>query len=200
MKTCTSCKEEKSLEDNFCKHSGREDGYNYRCKNCTSKTFSNWREKNLSTLSIKSKEKWEKEKGLNLNKYRKQRARKKWFNNNPTYRKEYNKDKYINDISFRLKSVLRSRLLLALKKESKVGSAVSDLGCTIQHLKLHIELFWDEEMSWENYGRKEGQWSIDHIKPLFYFDLTNREQLLEAVNFRNLQPLWHIDNMLKGIK
>jgi hypothetical protein len=55
-------------------------------------------------------------------------------------------------------------------------------------------------MSWDNYGNKEWQWNIDHIKPLSKFDLTNREQLLEAVNFRNLQPLWHLDNIKKSNK
>ena len=44
---------------------------------------------------------------------------------------------------------------------------------------------------------KEG---IDHIKPLASFDLTNREQFLEACNYKNLQPLWAKENLSKGSK
>jgi len=40
----------------------------------------------------------------------------------------------------------------------------------------------------------------DHIKPLSSFDLTDRKQLLEAVNHTNLQPLWAEHNLEKGVK
>jgi hypothetical protein len=80
----------------------------------------------------------------------------------------------------------------------RAGSGKGDLGCSIEHLKLHLELFWDEGMNWENYGHKRGQWSIDHIKPLSRFDLTDRDQFLEANHYLNLQPLWHSDNVRKG--
>jgi hypothetical protein len=49
-------------------------------------------------------------------------------------------------------------------------------------------------MSWDNYG----EWQIDHIKPLSKFDLTDRQQLHEACNFNNLQPLWAEDNLAKS--
>ena len=49
-------------------------------------------------------------------------------------------------------------------------------------------------MAWKNYGK----WHIDHIIPLDSFDLTIREQLLEACHFTNLQPLWEEDNLKKG--
>jgi len=102
------------------------------------------------------------------------------------------------DVAYRLARRLRTRLFVAMKNNQKKGSAVSDLGCSVQHLKLHLELFWDEGMSWLNYGNKPGQWSIDHIKPLASFDLTDRSQLLQAVHYTNLQPLWHVDNMTKS--
>lgn len=101
------------------------------------------------------------------------------------------------DLEYLLRKRLRTRLCEAVRKNYRSGSAVTDLGCSIQHLKLHLELFWDEGMSWENYGNKAGQWSIDHIKPLSDFDLSDRNQFLEAVHFTNLQPLWHVDNLQK---
>jgi hypothetical protein len=59
---------------------------------------------------------------------------------------------------------------------------------------------WEGGMSWENYGNKRGQWSIDHKIPLSSMDLSNREQLLKVCHWTNLQPLWVIDNAKKGNK
>lgn len=99
------------------------------------------------------------------------------------------------DIQFKLRRRLRSRLKIALLKEYKSGSAVSDLGCSITQLKEHLQSQFTNGMSWENYG----QWHIDHISPLAKFDLTNREQFLQACNYTNLQPLWAEDNLRKGV-
>jgi hypothetical protein len=55
-------------------------------------------------------------------------------------------------------------------------------------------------MAWENYGIKEGCWSIDHIMPLSAFDLSDRQHFLLACFYLNLQPMWHIENMSKGDK
>ncbi len=108
----------------------------------------------------------------------------------------YHRARVKNNIQFRLSCVLRTRLLGALKGNAKRGSAVSDLGCSIAELRVHLENQFQDGMTWEN----QGSWHIDHIKPLSRFDLTDREELLEAVNFNNLQPLWAEDNLRKGAK
>jgi len=89
---------------------------------------------------------------------------------------------------------LRLRLYHALNHNFKSGSAVRDLGCSISGLKLHLESKFQPDMTWDNYG----EWHIDHIKPLSKFDLTDRDQLLEACHYTNLQPLWAEENLKKG--
>jgi Uri superfamily endonuclease len=108
---------------------------------------------------------------------------------------------YINrrskvDAVFRIGRNLRSRLHSALKNNFKSGSAIKDLGCSIDELKSHLESQFTTQMTWDNYGPKG--WHIDHIKPLCSFDLTNPEQLKEACNYKNLKPLWWTDNLSKG--
>jgi hypothetical protein len=86
----------------------------------------------------------------------------------------------------------------ALRNKSKTGSAVRDLGCTIPELEKHLEAQFQPGMTWDNYGN--GGWVIDHIIPLSVWDLEDREQLLHACNWQNLQPLWEKDNISKGNK
>lgn len=109
---------------------------------------------------------------------------------------KYKRDRYNKDINFRLADVLRSRIRHIVKGSIKVGSAVRNLGCTIDQLKKYLESKFIDGMSWENYG----EWHIDHIVPLSSFDLTDKKQFLEACHYSNLQPLWAIDNLLKSDK
>jgi hypothetical protein len=99
------------------------------------------------------------------------------------------------DINFKLRKGLRTRLCSALKRNEKRGSAVRDLGCSIDFLKQYLSTQFDKNMSWNNYG---AYWEIDHITPLSRFDLTNRDQLLKAVHYTNLQPLTVSANRRKG--
>lgn len=98
----------------------------------------------------------------------------------------------------KLKHLLRARLKTALKGNFKTGSAVRDLGCTIEFLKLWLEAQFQHGMTWENHGNRKGQWSIDHIYPLSKVNLNNREDVLRVCNYQNLQPLWYIDNIKKS--
>jgi hypothetical protein len=94
--------------------------------------------------------------------------------------------------------LLRNRIRNALKGNYKSGSAIKDLGCSIEYLKNYLESKFQEGMSWENWAH-DG-WHIDHIKPLASFDLSDRIQFLQACNYTNLQPLWAKDNIAKSDK
>jgi hypothetical protein len=106
--------------------------------------------------------------------------------------------RYNSDIKFKLSITLRTRLNTALKNNNKVGSAVKDLGCSIEEFKRYIESLWQPGMSWDNWS-KDG-WHIDHIAPLSSFDLTNVEDFKKACHYTNLQPLWAYDNFRKSDK
>ena len=111
--------------------------------------------------------------------------------------KEY-KNKKRKDVNFKLIANLRNRLSSVFRKNLKFGSAVKDLGCSTEFLKAYIEFKFQSGMSWNNYGISG--WHIDHIIPLSKFDLTDREQFLQAVHYTNLQPLWAKDNIRKSNK
>jgi hypothetical protein len=110
------------------------------------------------------------------------------------YKKKYYREKESKDPEWLLKSRLRARLRRAIVCDLKQGSAVRDLGCSVAEFKNYIEQLFKDGMSWENWG----EWHIDHIKPLATFDLLDHEQFLQAVNYRNMQPLWATDNYKKG--
>jgi hypothetical protein len=108
--------------------------------------------------------------------------------------------KYATEEEKKIAARLRSRLTHAVRGDFKAGSAVRDLGCSVAELKVRLENMWWPGMSWANYGHGDDKWNIDHIRPLWSFNLTKREDVLVACHYSNLQPLWHVDNMAKGGK
>jgi hypothetical protein len=114
--------------------------------------------------------------------------------------KKYRCNKLIINNNYKLSMALRIRLSCALKNNQKVGSAIRDLGCSIEELKSYLESKFQEGMSWENYGRKKGIkcWEIDHVVPISNFNLEDPEQFKKACHYTNLQPLWAEDNLKKS--
>lgn len=106
------------------------------------------------------------------------------------------KERYSSDLNYKLRSVLRARLNQALKHNLKSGSAVNDLGCSVEGLKTYLESKFKMGMTWDNWSRNG--WHIDHIEPLSKFDLTNELELKIACHYTNLQPMWASENIKKG--
>lgn len=107
-------------------------------------------------------------------------------------------EKVQKDILIKIKVRLRSRLVGAICKNQKKGSAIRDLGCSVEELKIYLESLFQPGMTWENWSRTG--WHIDHKKPLSAFDLTDPEQFRQAVHYTNLQPLWALENIRKSNK
>lgn len=93
---------------------------------------------------------------------------------------------------------LRKRIYFILKGTDKVLHSKEFLDCSPEFLKLWLELQFTEGMSWDNYGRGCGKWSIDHIRPCTSFDFIIPEHQTACFHYTNLQPLWCVDNSSKG--
>ena len=105
-------------------------------------------------------------------------------------------DRYYNNENYRMKHLLRSRIILALKNNSKSMSTIKLIGCSIEQLWLHIEKQFKPGMTREN----QGLWHIDHIKPCAAFDLSKPEEQQKCFHYTNLQPLWAKENLMKSDK
>lgn len=106
-------------------------------------------------------------------------------------------------VKTKLKKSLRDRfykVIIRLKKGRKYASAISLVGCSIEHLKDHLEKQFVDGMTWGNYGFGKNKWTIDHILPLDSFNLFNIEEQKKAFHYTNLQPMWGSANFRKSNK
>lgn len=206
MKLCTKCNIIFSLNF-FVKKKGGKHGVNSVCRSCRSLLSKEYNKNNVEINKIRGaiyrSNNKEKLKASSIIYREKNKDKLKKLKKEPTdqtrlYHRNYTANQRRTNIQFKLSKNLRTRLNKALKSNYKNGSAVKDLGCSIDELKLYFESKFQEGMSWNNYGNKEGQWSIDHIVPLSRFNLQNREEFLKACHYTNLQPMWHIENQKKS--
>lgn len=116
-----------------------------------------------------------------------------WYQKNKKRIWERNKKRLQSNPHYKLSVLLRDRLNKALNGNYKNGSAVKDLGCTIEEFKIHIEKQFKPGMTWNNHTRKG--WHLDHIKPIKEFDLLNPEQFKRACHYTNIRPLWWHQNL-----
>jgi hypothetical protein len=128
--------------------------------------------------------------------------RKKYYNKNKELiiKRETKRfrEKYNSNNEFKIKSLLRRRLLNAVGKNFKKGKAIEYLGCSIEEFKTHIAKQFKDGMAWDNH--KVDVWHIDHIKPCDSFDLTKEEEQRICFHYSNMQPLWAKENYSKGYK
>ncbi len=229
-KVCNVCKIEKSLDNYSAKKRGLH-GKASRCKSCDKEYHLKHRAENYE--AYRAKEKAYKESNreiirarsreeykntpieIHREKAREKRAKygaklkasKKEYRSRPeikTRDREYNKNRYKNNIQYKLSCRLRIRISNFLKAKNntkKIGSAVRDLGCSIDEFKAYLESKFEPWMTWENYGAwdlKKRTWQIDHIIPLCKFSLEKKEDFLKACHYTNLQPLCSHANYKKN--
>ena len=189
-----------------CREAGRKS--RQKRKEVAQQEAAAWKAANKEKVSAYSKNYFERNKDILREKTAIRRAEKKeqyatvskaWREKNKEYLKEWNRlytaSRYKSDPIFALKLNQRSRLRAVLKS-SKSAKTHELLGCSFEELKIHIEKQFVDGMGWHNMG----EWHIDHIVPLAAFDLSIEENQRLAFNYKNLQPLWAIDNLKKGAK
>ena len=197
-KLCPSCGKTKSSR---CFGRRSPGGYlKSPCKVCCRKKQREYTRENRSKV----------EEYLEKNKEVVAERKREWRKKNPDYNRRYqqanrehinkvkaayDKRRKATDPSYKIGKLLRTRLYHALKGQARNGSAVRDMGCTVEELKRYLESKWEPGMSWDNWNH-DG-WHIDHIRPLASFNLADRQELLKACHFTNLQPLWKKDNFRK---
>lgn len=166
-KICTKCKLEKSKEDYY-KHKNGKDGLNPVCKVCWKKSNKVFEEKNPR------------------NEYRKKRYKKV----KPIVIKQITKrakERYHNDIEYKLLSLTRTRIHHFLKGRHKAKSTKAILGIGLTEYKEYLEGQFSNGMSWDNFG----EWEIDHILPVSKGG---------SFHYTNTQPLWREENRKKSNK
>jgi len=205
-KKCSKCNEEKEFGEFYKDKSGKYGLLSY-CKKChcaqsaayraaNAEQIKRYYEKNKEERNRKSREYHE------ANKEEIKQQKKEYYEENKeeiikkTW--EYKKKRLMEDPLFKLIECLRSRILTAIKSQAgeKAAKSIELLGCSIEHVRDHLESQFTEGMTWEN----QGEWHIDHIRPCASFNLEDPENQRKCFHWTNLQPLWAQDNIRKGAK
>lgn len=128
--------------------------------------------------------------------YRKEYAKKNRVKMNENARR-YVAEKRIKNLNFKILTTIRNRLMGCLRSKKQDRTLVL-LGCDIPFLKNYLEARFKPGMTWENHGKGEGKWHVDHIKPCASFDFTDHAQQKICFHYTNLQPLWGYLNLRKS--
>ena len=167
---CSKCKNEKDLSE----FNVRTDTQKYRkqCRGCNK--------------LIKKEYQTNKKDKINL-------YNKNYFQHNKNKIYESRKNRRKIDVNFRLICNTRRRIHHALNGKSKSSPTKDVLGIDIDLYRKWIEWQKTSDMTWDTI-------EIDHVKPICLFDVSKDEELREAFNWKNTQPLLKEVHQKKGIK
>jgi len=136
------------------------------------------------------------------NKEKKKEYGKEYYEANKEKIKELNKDyvktKRETQPLFKLKMNLSCSIRNAFKNKGFRKNAKSEkiLGCSIQEFREHLENQFQPWMTWDNYGKYNGElyygWDLDHIIPLA--TASTEEDIIRLNHFTNFQPLCSFTN------
>jgi hypothetical protein len=222
-KICSKCSIEKNTNE-FQKNKYSKDGFRSECSECSKKIKKLKSKEIIKGYSKKYREKHREELNENFRIYylinkEKENERSKNYREKLKINKEnvfveqkepsipwriknkilfYNKrkEKYQQDVIFRLSINLRNRMnsFLKTKGYKKNSKTFEIIGCSPQQLLEHLENQFVLGMSWSN----RHEWHIDHIIPLS--SAKDETEIYKLSHYTNLQPLWKEDNLKKGCK
>jgi hypothetical protein len=181
LKICSDCKEHKQL-NLYPSNIAVYDKISNICKVCTNKRSRDY--------VLRNKDKESKRRRL---RYLKNKERE--IQNDNIYKKKRRE----TDPKYRLLRNTRERQNRAVKNagfNKKVKSTLL-LGCDSDYLKRYIEIQFKDDMNWSNYGTL---WNVDHIFPLSKINWDCIYETAKYCHYSNLQPLYKIENIIKGNK
>jgi len=158
--------------------------------------INSWRELNKEKHKARER-KWRED-----NQEHKNATDKRWREDNADHvrehRRNYVKTKERLDPAYRIGRRLRARFYKFVKWSDQESTEVLSkyISYSNNDLKKHLESLFESGMTWSNYTVHG--WHIDHIKPLCSFDLTKKEEIIEAWKLSNLRPLWCKKNWAKS--
>jgi hypothetical protein len=85
---------------------------------------------------------------------------------------------------FREKRKWQIALRRYVLEKQKVSFYARYFGLDIIHFRKWIELQFDQDLNWNNFGKA---WQFEHIVPVVYFDFTNEDDLKLCWNFINIR-------------
>lgn len=106
--------------------------------------------------------------------------------------REWSRQKRQTDPQFYLRGLIRKLTNKALHTPKHRRLII---GCTGTQFQQWLEAQFADGMTWDNYPEV---WTIDHIKPLTAFDLTDQQQFFAACHYTNTRPMPSIENIKKG--
>jgi hypothetical protein len=114
--------------------------------------------------------------------------------NKEQIRKQQNEycNEYFKNINNRIRNRVNCRINTVI--ENKIRDYKFYLGCDINEYILYLESKFKDGMNLENYG---SLWCIDHIRPLKPKIKISQEETIKRLHFKNTQPLYCIENLIK---
>jgi hypothetical protein len=111
------------------------------------------------------------------------------------YMKVYQRERYQNNIQYRIKTILNKRIRDYVQKKRLRTFEI--LGCSMEFFMKWIEYQFDISMSWDNQG---SYWDFDHVTPCTSFDLEKESDVLICYHWSNLRPYEKKANISKSNK
>ena len=115
-------------------------------------------------------------------------------------RNQYQRNRRESDPEYKMYCSLQKRVHGALNSQGlkKYKRTMALVGCTSLDFIIYIESLWDNKMSWDNYGKGIGKWSLDHIRPCASFNLLDEAEQMKCFSYKNTRPLWNTENYSKN--
>jgi len=197
-KQCTVCKQWLPLSRYYFKKGSNQIGYTSRCKECDGVSYGiRLRKKPKAKDGYRVCLRCGEEKPSAIEYFSRNTGGSDFRHTCRACERIDSKRRLENNVMRRINKNVGNRIRLILKgKKSKVSEYY--LGCTSEFYRGYLESLFLDGMSWGNYGNKDGCWTIDHIKPVSCFNLTDKEDTLKAFHFSNTQPLWADENSKKN--